>query len=137
VRAGWRPYASPRQRGPRGAPGGHQRQDLAFTRYCFTSRPSCMNQSSFYCPPHQHCPHGCNTIAIVLRNIRPPSDPPFLCHTYTIGLTLNPRQSMSEGANTRTWVRVESKNEKQREYEKARSLAMKFYSGKSNLETRL
>jgi len=44
---------------------------------------------------------------------------------------------MSEGANTRTWVRVESKNEKQREYEKARSLAMKFYSGKSNLETRL
>jgi len=28
----------------------------------------------------------CNTIARPLRNIRPPTDPPFLCHTpYTIG----------------------------------------------------
>ena len=28
----------------------------------------------------------CNTIARLLRNIRPPTDPPFVCHTlYSIG----------------------------------------------------
>ena len=32
-------------------------------------------------PPHLHCPHGCNTIAILLRNIRHPSNPPFLYQT--------------------------------------------------------
>jgi len=50
---------------------------LAFTRYCFTLRPLCMHQSSFYCPPHLHCPHGCNTIA----QYSTPSDPPFVYHT--------------------------------------------------------
>jgi len=38
-------------------------------------------------PPrlHLHCPHGCNTIAILLlRNIRTPSDPPYLYAIYTI-----------------------------------------------------
>ena len=37
-----------------------------------------------YCaPPDLHCPHGCNTIAILLRNIRPPSEPP-VCMPYTV-----------------------------------------------------
>jgi len=35
----------------------------------------------FIAPSHLHCPHGCNTIAIPLRNIRPPSEPLFVCHT--------------------------------------------------------
>jgi len=35
---------------------------------------------------HQHCPHYCNTIAQLLRNIRPPPDPRLLSHTpYNIG----------------------------------------------------
>jgi len=39
-----------------------------------------------YCPPHLHCPYACNTIARLLRNIRPPLDYPFVCHTpYHIG----------------------------------------------------
>jgi len=42
---------------------------LALTRYSVTSKLSCTNQSSSYCPPHLHCPHDCNTIAIQLRNI--------------------------------------------------------------------
>ena len=54
---------------------------LAFTRYSFTSRLLCTNHSLFYCPSHLHCPHSCNTFAILLCNIRPPSDPPFLCRT--------------------------------------------------------
>ena len=32
-------------------------------------------------PPHLHCPHECNTIAQLLRNIRPPSNPPCVCRT--------------------------------------------------------
>jgi len=43
----------------------------------------CTNQSSFYCTPHQHCAHNCTTFARLLRNIRPPSDPPW-CMSYTI-----------------------------------------------------
>ena len=35
----------------------------------------------FITPLHLHCPHGCNTIAVLLRNIRAPLRPPFLCHT--------------------------------------------------------
>jgi len=54
---------------------------LAFTRYSFTYRLLCTNPSSFYCPSHLHRPHGCNTIAILVRNTQPPSDPPFSCHT--------------------------------------------------------
>jgi len=57
---------------------------LAFTRYSFTSGLFWTNQSSFYCPRHLHCPHGCNTIARLLSNLRPPSDPPCVCHTHTI-----------------------------------------------------
>ena len=57
---------------------------LAFTRYGFTSRLMCTNQLSCYCPPHSHCPHGCNTIAILLRNTRPLSDPRFYAIQHTI-----------------------------------------------------
>jgi len=48
---------------------------LAFTRYCFTLRLTCTNQSSFYSPPHPHCPHYCTTSTRLLRNTRPPFDP--------------------------------------------------------------
>jgi len=54
---------------------------FALTRYSFTSRLLCTNPFYFNCSPHLHCPHGCNTIVILLRSIRPPSDPPFLYHT--------------------------------------------------------
>jgi len=53
----------------------------AFTRYSFTPKCSCTSQSSFYCPLHLHCSHYCNTIARLMRNIGPPPDPSFLCHT--------------------------------------------------------
>jgi len=38
------------------------------------------------CPPHlQNLPY-CNTIARPLRNVRPPTDPPFVCQApYNIG----------------------------------------------------
>ena len=58
---------------------------LAFTRYCFTSRLMCMNQSSFTPPPARpHGPHYYTTVARRLRNIRPRTDPPPLCMSYTI-----------------------------------------------------
>jgi len=45
---------------------------LAFTRYSFTSRLLCTNQSSFHCPPpNMHCPYYCNTSVRLSRNIRP------------------------------------------------------------------
>jgi len=34
----------------------------------------------FIAPSHLHCPHYCNTMARLLRNIRRPTDPPFVCH---------------------------------------------------------
>jgi len=41
----------------------------------------------FITPHHLHCPHRCNTVARLLHNLRPPPDPPFVCHTpYTIGI---------------------------------------------------
>jgi len=54
---------------------------LAFTRHYFTYRLLCTNQLSLYCPSHLYRPHGCNTIALLLHNIQPPSDPPFSRHT--------------------------------------------------------
>jgi len=37
-------------------------------------------------PSHLHCPHYCNTITRLLRNIRRPARPPFVCRTpYNIG----------------------------------------------------
>ena len=40
----------------------------------------------FIAPPHLLRLPFCNTIARLLRNIRPPTDPPSVCHTlYTIG----------------------------------------------------
>jgi len=60
----------------------------AFTKYCFTSKLYCGSLSSFYCPPPTTCNAlaHCNTIACFLRNIRPPTDPPCVCHIpYTIG----------------------------------------------------
>jgi len=50
-----------------------------FTRYCFTPKLMCTNQSSVITPPpHPHCPHYCTTIAQLLRNIRPLSNLPFV-----------------------------------------------------------
>jgi len=54
--------------------------DLAFTRYCFTLQLLCGSQSTFIAPSHLHCPHYCNTIARLLRKIRRPPDPPFVCY---------------------------------------------------------
>jgi len=57
---------------------------LACTRYSFTPKLSCTSRSSLYCPLHLHCSHSCSTIARLMRDIRPPSDPPCVCHTaYT------------------------------------------------------
>jgi len=37
-------------------------------------------------PPHLHCPPYCNTLARLLRNVRTPPRPSFVCHTpYHIG----------------------------------------------------
>ena len=59
---------------------------LTCTRYSFTPKLSCTSQSSFYCPLHLHCSHYCNTAARLMRNIRPPPDPPCVCHIpYNIG----------------------------------------------------
>jgi len=55
---------------------------LAFTRYDFTSNMYCGCLSSFYCPPHLQRPRYCNTSARLLRNIRPSTDRPFVCHTF-------------------------------------------------------
>ena len=57
---------------------------LAFTRYCFNSRPWCISQSSSYGALHLHCPPGCNTASIRLRNIRAPLRAPFFIMPYTI-----------------------------------------------------
>ena len=44
------------------------------------------NRHPFIAHPHLHCAHDCNTFFILLRNTRPPTDPPFVCHTpYNIG----------------------------------------------------
>jgi len=52
------------------------RPTLAFTRYCFTSRPLCTNQSSLYCPSPPALPtqlqYDCNTIAQYSTPLRPP-----------------------------------------------------------------
>jgi len=57
-----------------------------FTRYSFTPKLACTSQSSLYCPLHLHCSHPCSTIARRMHNIRPPPDPPCICHTpYNIG----------------------------------------------------
>ena len=59
---------------------------LGLYKISFTSRLICTNQSSFIAPPRPHCPHYCSPIARLLRNIRPRTDPPFVCHTpYNIG----------------------------------------------------
>ena len=40
----------------------------------------------FFAPPHQQSLPCCNTIARPLRNIRPASNPPFVCRApYNIG----------------------------------------------------
>jgi len=53
---------------------------LAFTRYSFTPKLCCTSQSSVYCPFHLLCSHYCNTIVRRMCNIRPPPDPPYICH---------------------------------------------------------
>jgi len=50
--------------------------DLAFTRYCFTAKLFC--GSPFIAPPHQQSLLYCKTVARPSRNIRPPSNPPFV-----------------------------------------------------------
>ena len=56
---------------------------LAYTRYSFTPRLLCTNQSSLHYPSQLHRLHGCNTIAILLRSIHPPSEPPVFI-PYTV-----------------------------------------------------
>ena len=44
------------------------------------------SQSPLYCLLHLLCSHYCNTVVRLMRNIRPPPDPPCICHTpYNIG----------------------------------------------------
>jgi len=58
---------------------------LVFTRYCCTSRPLCTNESFFFLAPSQlPCPHFCNTIARLLRNIRRPPTPSLCAIHQTI-----------------------------------------------------
>jgi len=39
----------------------------------------------FIAPSHLHCPHYCNAVVRLLRNIRCTPNPPFVCHIpYTI-----------------------------------------------------
>jgi len=58
--------------------GEGRRSGLTVTRYSFTSRLLCTNQRSFSRPPPRlHCPHGCNTFAILFiaqcsTPLRPP-----------------------------------------------------------------
>ena len=54
---------------------------LAVTRYCFTLRLLWRINHACVAPSHLHCPYYCNTIARLLRNIRRPTDSPFVCHT--------------------------------------------------------
>jgi len=58
-----------------------------YTRYSFTPTLSRAIKPSWYCPLHLHSSHFCNSIVRLLRTIRPPPDPPCVCHTpYNIGL---------------------------------------------------
>jgi len=52
---------------------------LAFTRYSFTSTLLCRATHHFIPLPRLECPHYCTTIALLLRDIRPPTDPPSVC----------------------------------------------------------
>ena len=64
----------------------HHGQDSAFTRYSFTLRLLCTNQSSVYylgLTHDLHCPRYCDTIARLLRNKRLPPRP-LLSPPYTI-----------------------------------------------------
>jgi len=54
---------------------------VCVTCFSLTSMLLCTNQPSLLCPPRLYCPHCCNTIARLLRNIRPPRPPLLVCHT--------------------------------------------------------
>jgi len=70
----FREWGEPAQRG------------LPFTRDSFTPKMSATSQSSRYCLAHLHCSQDCNTIARLMRNIRPLPGFPFGCHTpYQFG----------------------------------------------------
>jgi len=70
---------------------------LAFTRHCVTSRPLCTNQFIISVPPPTCIAHP---VAILLRNIRPPFDLPFVCHTLcnTVHSRVNPTPILSSDA---------------------------------------
>jgi len=57
---------------------------LAFTRYCFTPRPMCTNQSSSIAPPHPHCPHYCTTMHDYCAIYDPPPTPLLYAIHHTI-----------------------------------------------------
>ena len=67
--------------------GGCVLQELAFTRYSCIPKLSCTIKSFLYCPLHLHCSHYCNTVARLMRNIRPPPDPPCVLAFTRYGLT--------------------------------------------------
>ena len=52
--------------------------DVAFTRYCLTSKLYFGSRSSFYAPPYLQSLPYCITIARPLRNILPPTDSSFV-----------------------------------------------------------
>jgi len=68
----------------------------AFTRYSFTSKLSCTGQPSWY---HLHCSNDYNTIARLLRNIRPLG----LIRSDAIHHTISVTAISCEGQTTMPW----------------------------------
>jgi len=73
---------------------GDSRCALAFTRYSFTSKLLCTNQSSYYCPPPLALPtplqYDCTTIA----QYTPPPPPPRVCTTGVSPEPLTPPNAL-------------------------------------------
>jgi len=64
-----------------GGGGNWPSQDTLSIRGCFA-----LINHPFMGPARLVCAHYCNIIARILRNIRPPLDPPFVGHTpYNVG----------------------------------------------------
>ena len=73
---------TPARSGLKTVPGG----ELAFTRYCFTSKLYCGSPPSFYCPPPPAKPTLLQYYCTPISQYTLPTDPPFVCHTpYHIG----------------------------------------------------
>jgi len=63
-----------------GPPTGGGGASLAFTRYSFTSTLLWTSHLSLYRPSHLERLHCYNSIARLLRKVRPSPDPPYVCY---------------------------------------------------------